>query len=239
MRLNVGLLSICLLLSGLLKGQDTLPGFSATMRGPGKVLISWHNNYPVVTQISIQRSADSLKYFTTLLTVPDPALPENGAVDSRSPLAGWFYRLFIVFDNGRYLFTPSRRAQAEPTAAVRKIVEKEDDAAGKMLAKAADSRIVFVDPVRDHERAVIKSPTSIHGAPPHFGPGLIDHDVRSQRLKGDRQDLRQANPRVPRLSHQPDQGHPHLYRRRYPAHQTLCCARSIPGLRLRVYGQIW
>ena len=50
------------------------PRFTATARGPGKILISWHNKYPVVSQISIQRSTDSLRDFTTLITVPDPRL---------------------------------------------------------------------------------------------------------------------------------------------------------------------
>ena len=39
-----------------LVAQDTLPRFTATTRGTGKVIISWSNPYPVVSQISIQRS---------------------------------------------------------------------------------------------------------------------------------------------------------------------------------------
>src|SRR5579859_3045051 len=101
--------------------QDTLPSFSATTRGNGKVIVSWRNQYQQVTQISIQRSSDSLKNFTTLLTVPDPHLPENGAVDNRAPHPNFYYRLFIVLDNGKYLFTHSQRPHAktgETTAAV-------------------------------------------------------------------------------------------------------------------------
>src|SRR5580704_4202152 len=104
-----GLLFIGVLLTAVLRAQDTLPRFTATARGPGKILISWHNNYPVVSQISIQRSPDSLKDFTTLLTVPDPKLPENGAVDSKAIHPNFYYRLFVVLDNGKYFFTPSRR----------------------------------------------------------------------------------------------------------------------------------
>src|ERR1700722_12513172 len=111
MQRTVGLLLISLLFSAFLQAQDTLPRFTATARGTGKILISWHNRYPVVSQISIQRSVDSLRNFTTLLTVPDPTLPENGAVDSKAPHSNFFYRLFIVFDNGHYLFTPSHRPE--------------------------------------------------------------------------------------------------------------------------------
>src|ERR1700738_2468412 len=96
------------------RAQDTLPRFSVAAKGTGKILVSWHNNYKVVSQISIQRSTDSLKNFTTLITVPDPRLPENGAMDTRAPHPNFYYRLFIVLGQGKYLFTPSRRPGANP-----------------------------------------------------------------------------------------------------------------------------
>jgi hypothetical protein len=161
MQRYIGILLISLLLSTILKAQDTLPRFSATARGPGKILISWHNKYPVVTQISIQRSTDSLKYFTTLLTVPDPKLPENGAVDSKAPHPNFYYRLFIVFDNGQYLFTPSHRPQS--VTGESEAVVREDEAAGKVLAKAVEPRIVFVDPATPRQAATIKNLSGAHG----------------------------------------------------------------------------
>src|ERR1700743_499339 len=144
MQRNVGILSFFLLFSASLKAQDTLPRFTATARGPGKILISWHNKYPAVTQISIQRSTDSLKNFTTLLTVPDPTLPENGAVDNKAPHPNFYYRLFVVLDNGKYLFTPSHRPRSntgETEAAIR-----EENANQTVLARAVNPRVVFVDP---------------------------------------------------------------------------------------------
>src|ERR1700735_2774970 len=112
MQRYVGILLVSLFFSAILQAQDTLPRFSATARGPGKILVSWHNNYPVVTQISIQRSTDSLRNFTTLLTVPDPKLPANGVVDNKAPHPNFYYRLFIVLDGGKYLFTPSQRPKS-------------------------------------------------------------------------------------------------------------------------------
>ncbi len=161
MQRYIGILLISLLLSTILKAQDTLPRFSATARGPGKILVSWHNKYPVVTQISIQRSTDSLKYFTTLLTVPDPKLPENGAVDSKAPHPNFYYRLFIVFDNGQYLFTPSHRPQS--VTGESEAVAREDKAAENVLAKAVEPRIVFVDPPVPHQAAAIKNLSGTHG----------------------------------------------------------------------------
>jgi len=161
MQRYVGILLVSLFFSAILQAQDTLPRFSATARGPGKILVSWHNNYPIVTQISIQRSTDSLRNFTTLLTVPDPALPENGAVDSRAPHPNFYYRLFIVFDNGRYLFTPSHRPQS--VTGESEAITREDKAAEKVLAKAVEPRIVFIDPAGPRQAATIKSLTDTHG----------------------------------------------------------------------------
>lgn len=99
-----------LLLSINTLAQDTLPKFSAFTRGSDKVLIGWTNNYPHVTQISIQRSFDSLRLFKTIVTVPDPTIPQNGYLDAKGTNARMFYRLFIVLDSGKYVFSPSQRA---------------------------------------------------------------------------------------------------------------------------------
>jgi hypothetical protein len=95
------------------KAQDTLPGFTASLKSNGKVLISWRNTYPAINQISIQRSSDSLRNFTTLITVPDPRIPENGFVDSKANGTKMYYRIFILFPNSKYMFTKSRRAVTE------------------------------------------------------------------------------------------------------------------------------
>jgi len=157
-----GLLFIAVSCTVVLHAQDTLPRFSAAARGPGKILISWHNNYPVVTQISIQRSTDSLKNFSTLLTVPDPKLPANGAVD-KAPHPNFYYRLFVVLDNGKYLFTPSRRphsvtAETTTTAAVTGTIDE-------TLAGTARNRVLVVSPPGNRTRTSINLPSTIHGLP--------------------------------------------------------------------------
>src|SRR5205814_6560322 len=70
---------------------------------------SWVNAYKAVSQISIQRSKDSLKGFSTVITVPDPTALQNGFVDSKASDMCQFYRLFIVLDSGKFVFTSSRR----------------------------------------------------------------------------------------------------------------------------------
>jgi hypothetical protein len=128
MRLLCALFLFSIFILPYAKAQDTLPGFTASLKTNGKVLISWRNSYPAVNQISIQRSNDSLRNFTTLITVPDPRIPENGFVDGKPNGAKVFYRIFILFPNSKYMFTKSRRAvleAVEPPVAVSKPVSKE------------------------------------------------------------------------------------------------------------------
>jgi len=170
MHRTVGSLFIGVFLTVILHAQDTLPRFNVSARGPGKILVSWHNNYPAVTQISIQRSTDSLKNFTTLLTVPDPRLPANGAVD-KAPHPNFYYRLFIVLDNGKYIFTPSRRPHAntgEPASAV--AADNADssnspDNSDVSITRAADTRVLFITPADNKSKSNLKLPSAIHGVP--------------------------------------------------------------------------
>ncbi|HEY4060572.1 MAG TPA: hypothetical protein VGM30_01665 [Puia sp.] len=167
MHRTLGILLVSLLFSAITRAQDTLPRFSATARGTGKILISWHNHYPVVNQISVQRSTDSLKNFTTLITVPDPTLPANGITDSKAPHPNFYYRLFIVLDNGRYLFTPSRRPRSntgEPIAAAAEADDNADKEAG--TAKMENTRILFVDPALEKGKPLVKPPSSVHNTLP-------------------------------------------------------------------------
>jgi hypothetical protein len=113
MRFLFALILVSIFILPYAKAQDTLPGFTASLKSSGKVLISWRNGYPSVNQISIQRSNDSLRNFTTLLTVPDPQIPENGFVDSKPGSPKMYYRIFILFPNSKYMFTKSRRPVLE------------------------------------------------------------------------------------------------------------------------------
>jgi hypothetical protein len=137
-------LFISISVSYMVRAQDTLPRFTVAAKGPGKILISWHNRFHNISQINIQRSTDSLKYFTTLLTVPDPALPENGAMDNKATHPNFYYRLFIVMAEGKYIFTTARRPQSSSSATP--TIEKEDmDESDAILARS-DQRLLFVDP---------------------------------------------------------------------------------------------
>lgn len=85
--------------------KDTLPNFSVKNAGNNRIIIGWINNYPVVNQISIQRSFDSLKNYKTVLTVTDPSAVQNGFMDVKAPSDHMFYRLYILRENGNYVFS--------------------------------------------------------------------------------------------------------------------------------------
>jgi hypothetical protein len=95
-----------------IRSQDTLPDFTVVNRN-GKVILSWVNDFPVIKQLSIQRSPDSLKGFKTILTLPDPSSVTNGFLDNNAPDTSSFYKLYILLDNGNYMFSASQKPQKD------------------------------------------------------------------------------------------------------------------------------
>lgn len=88
-------------------GQDTLPAITVKSQY-GKAIISWQNSYGgKINNINIQRSADSIKRFVTIGTVLNPMNKENGYVDTKLPPGRIFYRVFIAFEGGSYVFSKS------------------------------------------------------------------------------------------------------------------------------------
>jgi hypothetical protein len=105
-----GLTVLILLVATLnVSAQDTLPNFSVINAGNNKYIIGWTNSFENVKQISIQRSFDSLKNYTTIMTVPDPMNPQNGYVDGKAANDHMFYRIYILLDKGVYLFSKPRK----------------------------------------------------------------------------------------------------------------------------------
>ena len=92
-----------------IQAQDTLPKFSVKNAGNNRIIISWTNTYKDIRQISIQRSFDSLFNYKTILTVPDPATPQNGYLDIKASNDYMFYRLYILRDKGAYFFTAAKK----------------------------------------------------------------------------------------------------------------------------------
>lgn len=127
---NIFLIICIFVLPCLAMAQDTLPDLSVTKLGR-KVLVSWKNNYTNVTHINIQRSGDSVRNFTTIGTVLNVAAPVNGFVDTKEFIPSTqYYRLFITFKGGTYIFTESKRPSPDTASIASTVVnvKKEENA---------------------------------------------------------------------------------------------------------------
>jgi hypothetical protein len=103
------ILSLLICVPAFVLAQDSLPAFSVVNKGNNRIVISWNNPYKQLKQISIQRSADSLANFKTLITVPDPNNKQNGFLDAKAVDDKMFYRLYILVDGANFVFTRSKR----------------------------------------------------------------------------------------------------------------------------------
>jgi len=101
--------------------QDTLPRFSVKDYGNKRYIIGWVNNYDLVKQISIQRSHDSLKNYTTIMSVTDPNARQNGYADAKAPNDHMFYRLFVVLDKGQFYFTEAKKPVLDTLKIIKQI----------------------------------------------------------------------------------------------------------------------
>ncbi len=109
---------ILLTFSAACHAQDTLPHISVKYIS-NKVIVSWHNTYGArISNINIQRSADSLKNFTTIGSVLEPNNKENGFVDSKNASLNLYYRVFVAFEGGRYVFSKSSKPVEDTSTTV-------------------------------------------------------------------------------------------------------------------------
>jgi hypothetical protein len=107
------ILSFLFFSSAYCVGQDTLPNFKLIDKGNNKVLISWVNPYgKSIRQLSIQRSSEPFRNFRTILTLPDATVPQNGFADTKAP-GFLYYRLYILLDSGKYVFSKVKRPRAD------------------------------------------------------------------------------------------------------------------------------
>lgn len=118
------------------KSQDTLPKVRVTLLGGRKALVSWINPYNNITSISIQRSGDSIRNFKSIGSVLNVGAQENGFVDQKEFLPNeQYYRLFITFDGGTYLFTEAHQPVTDTTSQYLTVKEKLQEAIEKQEVK--------------------------------------------------------------------------------------------------------
>ena len=96
--------------------------------------------------------------------MPDPKLPENGAVDSKADHPNYYYRLFVVLENGQYFFTRSKRPGSHPEETPAAVAaDKADEST--VDAPADNTRLLVMAPADDREKTRIKSPVTIRRLP--------------------------------------------------------------------------
>jgi len=89
--------------------QEALPGFRVRNAGNNRIVIGWINPFQNIAQISIQRSADSLGIYKTIISLADPKSVQNGFTDTKAPNDRMFYRIFYAMEGGTYYFTKAKR----------------------------------------------------------------------------------------------------------------------------------
>lgn len=104
--------TILIFITFQLQAQEVLPAFKVVKRN-GWAIISWNNQNKDLTQLIIQRSADSLKGFRSIISMPDPTSFTNGFVDKKPGSSDAYYRIFYVMPGGRYIFTEARKPITE------------------------------------------------------------------------------------------------------------------------------
>lgn len=123
-----------------LTAQETLPGISVKNLS-GQIIVSWVNDYKLpVANISIQRSYDSLKNYTTIGSVLNPQNIENGYADVKPPYNKMYYRVFVSFEGGTYVFSKITRPvkeiiQEEPVTKTADTVTTKAAAAGGIITE--------------------------------------------------------------------------------------------------------
>lgn len=140
--------------------QDTLPKVSVTQIS-NKVLISWTNPYSSLTTINIQRSYDSLKNFTTIGSVLNVKAKSNGFVDAREFIPPQYYRLFISFEGGTYIFTQSHRPGIDTLKAIPEAAEIQQPVKtwfvpSKRVYTGKDNNVIIALPDAEKKKYSIK-----------------------------------------------------------------------------------
>ncbi len=154
------ILFFLLVLQKISFSQDTLPNITVTQIS-NKVLVSWANAYTSVTNIGIQRSYDSLKYFTTIGSVLNVKAQTNGFIDSKEFMPAQYYRLFISFEGGTYIFTASHRPGIDTLKVIPAVTENLKPVQtwfvpSKQVYTGRDNNIVMYLPDADKNKYSVK-----------------------------------------------------------------------------------
>lgn len=158
----------------ILFAQDTLPRFTLKNAGNNRIIIGWVNNYPNIRQISIQRSFDSLNFYKTILTVPDPMAVQNGYMDVKATNDHMFYRLFILLDKGVYQFSAAKKPMPDTSRKNSGVETKADTIMvnGKMVIVPAKPLVIKIDNLQWGDSSAMPNPNYTKPQSNTFTPSL-------------------------------------------------------------------
>ena len=141
--------------------QDTLPKISVTNIN-NHILISWTNPFVTLTTINIQRSFDSTKNFTTIGSVLDVTNKRNGFIDSKPLSPNMYYRGFLSFEGGTYMFTKSSRPIKDTSRALTDIKDIQQSAVNtwfvpsRLIYTGKDNNVIIALPDAPRKKYLIK-----------------------------------------------------------------------------------
>lgn len=102
-----------------------LPDFSASIK-TGKIQLDWISGFRGVQQIGIQRSLDSVLNFNTIGYAAEPNESRNAYLDNKPLPGNNYYRLFILFTNGKYFYSKTVLSVPDSTISASQKIEVED-----------------------------------------------------------------------------------------------------------------
>jgi hypothetical protein len=143
----------------ILFAQDSLPIIRVVSIN-NNILISWNNPFTSLENINIQRSYDSTNNFQTIGTTWNVTNKTDGFVDRNPPTKAMYYRLFLTFEGGAYLFSDTHRPTTD-TITTLPITFKPAETtstfpASKYVYTGRDNNVVIALPAAGKKKYLIK-----------------------------------------------------------------------------------
>ena len=140
------LISFCLFQKEI-EAQKFIPDFSVIEITKGNNKISWNNPYKNCTQLSVQRSIDSVNNFRTILSAQSPELSENGFIDKKAPTnSKVYYRIFYTLKEGDYYFSEVVSVYKFSNQLKQALVNKKNSQAKNKSTEINSSKYVSIGP---------------------------------------------------------------------------------------------
>lgn len=158
---KIFVLFLMLFICNTLFAQDTLPNLTVTNIN-NHILVSWTNPFFTLTTINIQRSFDSSKNFTTIGSVLDVKNKKNGFMDNKPLSTEMFYRIFLSFEGGTYMFTKALRPTIDTLKTLVKVKDLQQTVVNtwfvpsKMVYTGKDNNVIISLPDAGKKKYIVK-----------------------------------------------------------------------------------